>query len=132
MTGTVMPAHDLLTNSDFLGFCRCWARDYRIPLGLPDWLREQGLDKQAAVADWCLSEPDRQVNCATNFYRCHDGGPTPSLFSPTEAKWGWWFKRNQRLLEADDLPGEPHNKVHDWIHPTFEHAIVALLEYFEP
>jgi hypothetical protein len=127
----ITTAAELLTHPDFLAFCACWERDRRIPIGMPDWLREQGADEQAKVADWCLNEPNRTD---TNDYeiRRRKSGPSPTY--DKHDCWGWFF-RSDGLFECDDLllegPLEASN-IRWERRKTFPEAIVYLLDNYKP
>lgn len=54
-----MTAADLLTDERFLWACREWEAAGRCPIQLADYLRELGLEGQAAGAEWAALEPDR-------------------------------------------------------------------------
>lgn len=110
----------LLTNSDFLGFCHCWKRDYRCPLSLPDWLREQGLDRQAEVAEWAVKAPERSI-----FLRSPVGGPTPYYSSNRFYRWNTWL--NMAFISyCDDIMDNFYSRYAFF--DTFTEAIVWLLD----
>jgi hypothetical protein len=124
MTGTLTAA-GLVGNSEFVGFCFCWERDRRIPVGFPDWLREQGLEEQAQTADWCLNSPDKE---GWGVDRGKWGGPIPSY---SEDGWGWYWRENPVYCKyGDDLY---HPDKHMWVkRPTFPEAIAYLLDHYRP
>jgi hypothetical protein len=125
MTGTLTAA-DLIGNSEFVGFCFCWERDRRAPIGFPDWLREQGLEEQAQTADWCLNQPDREVFN----YESEWSGVCPAL-SPM-GRWGWYWKTSTtRLLDNNDLVDR--KGMWRWAYsPSFPEAIAYLLDHYRP
>jgi hypothetical protein len=122
MTTTVTSAYDLLTDTDFIGFCRCWQRDKRCSLAFPDWLRERGLDRQAEVAEWAVRERARS-----------DGyGPTPAQFD--DGKWYWmaWHSANITVSQELRVRSEQHPMYHSEEVDTFEAAIAQLLDEYTP
>lgn len=129
MTETVTCAADLLTHPEFQALCRCWERDYRAPLCLPDWLREQGLEKQALVAEWAVTFPDRQ-----HWHQCSRGcGPTPLHWS-TQG-WRWICSLGSTMGNyADNINSTDNQKarrLNDGC-DAFADAIAGLLDHYEP
>lgn len=66
-----------------------WVADRRCPVELADYLRENGLYAAAECADWCATEPDREV------YLKPRGDETPCGPYPCEWREGkkenWYF-----------------------------------------
>lgn len=128
-----MTVADLLTDPTFLALCGYWRENYRAPLVLPDFLREQGLWEEALRAEWAVEFRDRR-----DYETQQPKGPTPRHFQSREGMRWVWYTSMGRALWADDWPPgttpedwDPH---HGWQDPlicdTFPEAVVAFLTHF--
>jgi hypothetical protein len=137
VTTTVTCAADLLTDPMFVGFCNYWQENLRCPLPFSDWLREQGLDRQAEVALWAATMPNRQWyrDLGSSPIRC--GGPTPrSNRKMNPDKWFWFAGDSppMRCVDTDDICLCCNGKLPFELglpHCTFAEAIVTLLDHLE-
>ena len=131
MTATVACASDLLTHPDFLALCRWWESNYRCPLPMGDFLREQGLETQAAVADWCFGYRDRPLY-NSEISPIPMVGPYPHFDGEG---WRWYGKyAAEPSNDSDDIPLKDYGDlcIDCKPYPTFAQAVAALLDHYKP
>lgn len=135
---TVKCAADLLNHPQFIGFCEWWRTHSHCPMPLGDFLRDEGLEEQAAVADWAYRYPKRPV-----FNRKRDSEVSHLTPYKWHDGWAWIAQRipsglSSRTPEpdscADELPNCPDEV---WLvfrdsHFTFAQAIAFLLDHYRP
>lgn len=67
---------ELLASDTFLAFCRCWERDKWCPVGLCDWLLENGTPTMYAAAVWAWEKeerPSQSGRIASRVMPCRSG-----------------------------------------------------------
>lgn len=126
-----MTACELYDQSDaFRSFLDHWDADRRCPYGLADWLTDHYPDMigPAKCAQWCATQPDRNVLLPQGNERRTPCGPYPTLGN------GWFFSFMNEVDFACDVPkdcldSDESNNGHN---ETPVDAILALMDVWNP
>ena len=131
----VLSTRSLLTHPEFQALLGFWERDRRAPICLGDWLREQGLELQGAVAEWCALYKDRPTFAPTG-KEPKESGVFPCWDSSSpEWYWGCYGGLDRThhlpdyLLPYLHREGGSNSATHSWVDfYSPSSALVALLD----